>query len=62
MGCCNERPRGGGPRHGTSEHERLGIDGDGMKMLVLGGGGREHAIVDRLNESPKVADVRRGPG
>ena len=33
-----------------------------MKVLVLGGGGREHAIVDALVRSPKVERVWVAPG
>ena len=25
-----------------------------MKILVIGGGGREHAVIRKLKESPKV--------
>lgn len=33
-----------------------------MKILVLGSGGREHAIVRKLKESPKVTDLYCAPG
>ena len=33
-----------------------------MKLLVVGGGGREHAIVRKLLESPKVDKVYCAPG
>lgn len=33
-----------------------------MRVLVLGGGGREHAIVSALVESPKVSAVYAAPG
>ncbi len=33
-----------------------------MRVLVLGGGGREHAIVAKLLESPNVDDVLAAPG
>ncbi|MDH4139677.1 MAG: phosphoribosylamine--glycine ligase [Coriobacteriia bacterium] len=33
-----------------------------MRVLVLGGGGREHAIVAKLIESPSVEDVLVAPG
>jgi phosphoribosylamine---glycine ligase len=33
-----------------------------MRILVLGGGGREHAIVTRLVESPLVTAVMVAPG
>ena len=28
-----------------------------MKVLVIGGGGREHAIVDALSRSPQVEKI-----
>ncbi|MGH9677825.1 MAG: phosphoribosylamine--glycine ligase, partial [Candidatus Acidiferrum sp.] len=34
----------------------------GMKLLVLGGGGREHALVWKLRQSPRVSQVVCAPG
>ncbi|MDR2909557.1 MAG: hypothetical protein LBU86_06720, partial [Oscillospiraceae bacterium] len=33
-----------------------------MKILVVGGGGREHAIVKKLRESPGVSGIICAPG
>jgi len=33
-----------------------------MKILVVGGGGREHAIIDALSKSPKVDALFACPG
>lgn len=33
-----------------------------MKILVIGGGGREHVIVRKLKESPKVTELYCAPG
>ena len=33
-----------------------------MKVLVVGGGGREHSLVWKLNQSPRVAQVYCAPG
>ena len=34
----------------------------GMKVLVIGGGGREHALVWKLGQSPRVSQVLCAPG
>ena len=33
-----------------------------MKIMVVGGGGREHAIIKKLNESEKVEKIYALPG
>ena len=33
-----------------------------MKILVVGGGGREHAIVKKISENPKVDEIYALPG
>ena len=33
-----------------------------MKILVVGGGGREHAIVHKLSKSPKADRIYCAPG
>jgi len=33
-----------------------------MKVLVVGGGGREHALVWKINQSPKVSKIYCAPG
>ena len=33
-----------------------------MKVLVIGGGGREHAICWKLRNSPKVTELYCAPG
>ncbi len=33
-----------------------------MKVLVIGGGGREHAICRKLSKSPKVDELYCAPG
>ena len=33
-----------------------------MKVLVIGSGGREHAIIDKLSESTKVTEIFAAPG
>lgn len=33
-----------------------------MKILVVGGGGREHAIIKKLKENPKVTEIFACPG
>ncbi len=38
------------------------MPGHAMKVLVIGSGGREHAIIRKLNESPEVTEVICAPG
>ena len=33
-----------------------------MKVLVVGGGGREHALVWKIAQSPKVSKIYCAPG
>ena len=33
-----------------------------MKILVVGGGGREHAILRKLKENPEVTELYAAPG
>ena len=33
-----------------------------MRVLVVGGGGREHALVWKISQSPKVTDIYCAPG
>ena len=51
MGCYKPHP--GSIRHGTLMY---------MKVLVLGPGGREHAIIRALARDPQVTEVHSAPG
>ena len=33
-----------------------------MKVLVVGGGGREHAIIRKLKENPRITELFAAPG
>ena len=33
-----------------------------MRVLVIGGGGREHALIWKISQSPKVTEVFCAPG
>ena len=33
-----------------------------MKLLMIGGGGREHALIRKLKESPRVDEIYCAPG
>jgi phosphoribosylamine--glycine ligase len=47
---------------GRLSFERVVDEGLRMKILVLGGGGREHALVWKLRESPLVEKIWCAPG
>ena len=33
-----------------------------MKILVVGGGGREHAIIKSLKKNPEITEIFAAPG
>ena len=33
-----------------------------MKILVVGGGGREHAVIKKLRKNPEVSEIFALPG
>ena len=33
-----------------------------MKVMVIGGGGREHAIIKKIKENPEVTELYALPG
>ena len=33
-----------------------------MKIMVVGGGGREHAIISKIKENPSVSEIYALPG
>ena len=33
-----------------------------MRVMVLGGGGREHALATRLSQSPQISELICAPG
>ena len=43
-------------------YKHLILQGDGMKLLVIGNGGREHALAWKLAQSSKVETVFVAPG
>jgi len=47
---------------GRLSFERIVDEGLRMKILVLGGGGREHALVWKLKQSPRVEKIWCAPG
>src|SRR5260370_10491805 len=47
---------------GRLSFERVVDEGLRMKVLVLGGGGREHALVWKLKQSPRVEKIWCAPG
>ncbi len=38
------------------------LEGDAMKVLIVGGGGREHALAWKVSQSPTVDEVLVAPG
>ena len=36
--------------------------GEHMKVMIVGGGGREHAILEKLRESPRIEKIYALPG
>jgi phosphoribosylamine--glycine ligase len=51
-----DRPKGAVYRSSVVREDQ------GMKVLVVGGGGREHALVWKLRQSPRVAKIWCAPG
>src|SRR5437762_12330696 len=49
-------------RRGVYRFQRVVTEGLRMKILVLGGGGREHALVWKLKQSPRVEKIWCAPG
>src|SRR6266436_4223598 len=47
---------------GRLSFERVGREELRMKILVIGGGGREHALVWKLSQSPRVEKIWCAPG
>ena len=33
-----------------------------MNLLVVGGGGREHAVIKKLKENPRISKIYAAPG
>jgi phosphoribosylamine--glycine ligase len=42
--------------------EQAGIEREFMKVLVIGNGGREHALAWKIRQSPRVSDIFVAPG
>ena len=39
-----------------------GAKGEHMKVMIVGGGGREHAMLEKLRESPRIEKIYALPG
>jgi phosphoribosylamine--glycine ligase len=48
--------------HALGDPIRIPAKGVFMKVLVVGGGGREHALVWKVSQSPKVKKIYAAPG
>src|SRR3954463_12982234 len=54
--------RADAPHARVSFHMRGRVDSPRMKVLLIGSGGREHAMAWKLAESPRVTELFVAPG
>ena len=48
--------------NGKSSSSFEGNQGDGLRILLLGSGGREHALAWKIAQSPKIQQLYIAPG